>query len=499
MAVGSDGFPALPFTPLLSPAQATMRCHILLLLATLIAATAPAAQRPNVILVMADDQGWGETGYNGHPLLKTPHLDAMAENGLRFNRFYAGAPVCSPTRAAVLTGRSCYRVGVPEHGYALRHQEITLPQLLANAGYQTAHFGKWHLNGLRGPGAPIFRHDRFHPGTFGFDHWLSVTNFYDRDPLLSRMGTIEDNRGDSSDVIVAQALEHIQRQAAAKQPFFTIIWYGTPHSPFKASPEDNAPFQHLNENSMHHYGELVALDRSVGVLRKGLRDLGIENETLLWYCSDNGGLPGIQPGTTGELRGNKGLIYEGGLRVPGIMEWPGTIKPRQTDYPASVMDMMPTVLELAGTAYPESERPRDGISLTGLFDGPVDTSRPDPIEFRYRTKAAIVDGKWKLLTQDFNQGSYQLYDLESDPGETSDVATEHPDVFQSLKHQLTAWLASTDASEAGKDYPEGRVDPDHPEPMFWVDREDYQPYLERWKNRWEYRSWLERRRRNQGN
>lgn len=473
-----------------------MRYSLPVLLCLFLGATLHAAARPNVILVMADDQGWGETSYNRHPLLSTPNLDAMAENGLQFNRFYAGAPVCSPTRAAVLTGRSCYRAGVPEHGFALRHQEITLPQLLSNAGYQTAHFGKWHLNGLRGPGVPIFKHDAFHPGTFGFDHWLSVTNFYDRDPLLSRMGTIEDNRGDSSDVIVDHALRHIGKQAAADRPFFTIIWYGTPHSPFKASADDNEPFKHLNDSSMHHYGELVALDRSVGTLRKGLRELGIERDTLLWYCSDNGGLPRIEPGTTGGLRGNKGTIFEGGLRVPGIIEWPGTVKSRQTDFPASVMDMLPTVLQLAGADYPAPSRPLDGISLVPLFDGSVQTRRRDPIEFRYRTKAAIVDGDWKLLTQDFNKKTFELYNLKQNPSESTNVAQEHPDVYASLKRQLTDWLASTDASEAGRDYPEGEVDPNHPEPMFWVDREDYQTHLDQWKDRWEYKSWIERRQRN---
>lgn len=451
--------------------------------------------RPNIILVMADDQGWGETSYNNHPRLKTPNLDAMSEAGLRFNRFYAGAPVCSPTRAAVLTGRSCYRVGVPEHGYALRHQEITLPELMSRAGYQTAHFGKWHLNGLRGPGVPILRHDKFHPGTFGFDHWLSVTNFYDRDPLLSRGGEFEDFQGDSSDVIVEQALRHIKIQSAADKPFFTVIWYGTPHSPFKASKEDNQLFQDLGQASMHHYGELVALDRSVGALRSGLRELGIEKQTLFWYCSDNGGLPKIKPATTGGLRGNKGLIYEGGLRVPGIIEWPGTIKPRQTDFPASVMDMMPTILDLAEIKHPAPERPRDGISLTALFDGETaaENKRTEPIFFRYKSKAAIVDGDWKLLTNDYNKDQFELYNLEDDFAESNNVVEKNFKRFSQMRKQLRAWLESTNASQAGKDYPEGTVAADHPKPMFWVDRADYKPYFDQFEKRWEYKSWIQRR------
>lgn len=467
----------------------------LLLAAAALIPVASYAASPNILLVMADDQGWGETSYNNHPRLKTPHLDAMSQSGLRFNRFYAGAPVCSPTRAAVLTGRSCYRVGVPEHGYALRHQEITLAEVLSKSGYQTAHFGKWHLNGLRGPGAPIFAHDKFHPGTFGFDHWLSVTNFYDRDPLLSREGEVEDHRGDSSDVIVAEALKHIEHQSAAGKPFFTVIWYGTPHAPFKASAEDNKPFEDLDESSMHHYGELVALDRSIGTLRTGLRKLGIEKQTLFWYCSDNGGLPGIKPATTGGLRGNKGTIFEGGLRVPGIIEWPGTVTPGQTDYPASVMDMMPTILELADVSHPAPDRPRDGISLTHLLHdrSTNQEQRSEPIFFRYKTSAAVVDRDWKVLTRNYAKGEFELYNLAEDVAETTDVGAKHPQRLESLKHQLQSWLASTDASEAGRDYPQGNVDPDHPQPMFWVDREDYQSHLNDWKDRWEYKSWIQRR------
>ncbi|MEO1525401.1 MAG: sulfatase-like hydrolase/transferase [Planctomycetota bacterium] len=456
-----------------------------------------AEDRPNFVLVMADDQGWGETSYNGHPLLKTPQLDAMAGNGLRFNRFYAGAPVCSPTRAAVLTGRASCRTGVPEHGYALRHQEITLPALLRQAGYQTAHFGKWHLNGLRGPGVPILQSDRFHPGIFGFDHWLSVTNFYDRDPLLSRMGTFEPRQGDSSETIVEAALEHIAEQAENDEPFLTVIWYGTPHSPFKASDKDCRPFAHLDESSMHHYGELAALDRSIGALRRGLCKLGIEKRTLLWYCSDNGGLPKIDPPTTGNLRGNKGMIYEGGLRVPGIIEWPDTIAPRRTQYPACVMDIMPTLLELAGVNYPSATRPRDGVSLVRIFDQDPSTPRQEPLAFRYRDKAAIVDGDWKLLTNTFPK-QWELYDLRTDPTETSNVANQNPDVFERLRDRLTRWHKSVDESIEGKDYPEGTVEPNHPQPVHWVETERYEPYLEEWQQRWEYGNWIKRRRKQNG-
>ncbi len=144
-----------------------------------------STSKPNIILVMSDDQGWGQVGYNNHPILKTPNLDAMAENGLRFDRFYAGAPNCSPTRATVLTGRANDRTGVIDHSHALRLQERPLAEALRQQGYATAHFGKWHLDGIRGPGVPILATDPHNPSRYGFEQWLSTTNFFELNPILS--------------------------------------------------------------------------------------------------------------------------------------------------------------------------------------------------------------------------------------------------------------------------------------------------------------------------
>src|SRR5687767_2361957 len=206
-----------------------------------------AETRPNIILVMADDMGWGQTSYNHHPILKTPNLDAMAASGLRFDRFYAGAPVCSPTRASVLTGRANDRAAVFSHGYALRLQEKTIAQALRSAGYVTGHFGKWHLNGLRGPGAPVLASDVRNPGNFGFDEWVSTTNFFDLNPLLSRRGAIEEFKGDSSEVVVAEALKFLAQHRGGAKPILAVIWYGTPHNPFRALPADKAGFASLTE------------------------------------------------------------------------------------------------------------------------------------------------------------------------------------------------------------------------------------------------------------
>lgn len=447
--------------------------------------------RPHIVLVMADDMGWGQTGYRGHTLLKTPHLDAMAKNGLRFERFYAGNPVCSPTRAALLTGRTNDRTGVLSHGYALRLQEKTIAQALKTAGYTTGHFGKWHLNGYRGPGAPAIEGDPRSPAAFGFDEYLSATNFIDMDPLLGRNGKPEKLKGDSSEVIVAEALRFIETQHAANKATFTVIWYGTPHSPFRASEEDKAPFVELPAASADHHGELIAMDRSIGTLRAKLRDLGIAENTLLVFNSDNGGLPDITPNTTGGLRGNKGTVYEGGLRVPGIMEWPAVIQPRITSYPACVTDLLPTIADILGLPKDTFPHALDGVSLKPLFTsetGPRET----PIGFRYGSKAAFIVGSHKLVTQDHTQDDFELYDLENDPGETRNMAITKPEVYANLKEQFLSWNAGVQASFEGKDYAGGKVVPPDPEPVNWFEAVPYKPWLTQWSDYWAYQAYFDR-------
>lgn len=469
----------------------TMRACALVAIAFLatIAHAAPT-DPPNIVLVMADDMGWGQTGYYNHPILKTPHLDAMAANGLRFDRFYAGAPVCSPTRASVLTGRTNDRTGVESHGYALRRQEHSVARAFRDAGYATGHFGKWHLNGLRGPGVPILAGDDHNPGEFGFDQWLSVTNFFDRNPIMSRNGDFEEFKGDSSEIIVSEALKFIGEQAKSKQPFFTVIWYGTPHSPWVAADADKTAFAELNANSQNHYGELVAMDRSIGALRTGLRQLQIEENTLFWFCSDNGGLPKIVPETVGGLRGFKGSVFEGGLRVPAVIEWPkGIPTSRVTSYPACTMDVFSTLAQVAGIPNSVMLQPQDGTSLVPLFQKDV-KRRETPIGFRHTGRAALIDNNYKLITLNIKQDAFQLVDLETDPGEQHDIARERPDVARRMKATFRRWNQSVEASVAGQDYPEGKVSATEPKPRFWTAVKEYQPYFEAWKQRPEYKSRL---------
>ena len=453
----------------------------------------PQPPPPNFVLVMADDMGWGQTGYYDHPVLKTPNIDAMASAGLRFDRFYAGAPNCSPTRATVLTGRTHDRTGVEDHGFGMHPQERTIARALDEVGYSTGHFGKWHLNGLRGPGVPVLADDPRNPGAFGFDEWLSVTNFFERDPLMSRKGLFVQMQGDSSEIVVDQALEFIGRCAASAKPFLAVLWYGTPHSPWIASEEDRAQFASLDERSQHHYGELVAMDRSIGTLRAGLREFGIDGNTLLWFTSDNGGLRNIEPGTVGGLRGFKGSLYEGGIRVPAVIEWPERIRePRINSFPASTMDIFPTVAAAAGAPPSAALQPQDGMDLSPLFTQDPG-SREKPIGFRHMGKLALIDNDLKVVkAQADPDGKWEIFNLGSDPGETNDISASNPESTARLIQALQEWNASVDASAAGQDYPRGDFDPEGSQPRWWTVQDGYSPYIEEWRSRPEYVRYIER-------
>jgi arylsulfatase A-like enzyme len=449
-----------------------MKQLILLLLALSV-----LAERPHIVLVMTDDQGWGQMGYRGHSHLRTPHLDAMAKNGLRFERFYAGASNCSPTRATVMTGRTNDRSGVHDHGYPMRLQEKTIARALRDSGYVTGHFGKWHLNGLRGPGVPILKDDSHSPGGFGFDTWFSVTNFFDRDPLMSRQGEFVQKQGDSSEVTVDEALAFMRSKKSGDAPIFVVIWYGTPHSPMIGSEEDRKPFADLPSQQQHQLAELVAMDRSVGALRAGLREMGIADNTLLWFNSDNGGLPKMGADTVGGLRGFKNSMYEGGLRVPAVIEWPAVIKPRITHYPAGTVDIFPTVAEIAKLPSDAMLKPIDGSSLRALFDAEI-AKRAKPLFFRHRDRGVIIDNDLKLHA---NKGKFELYDLAADAKEATNILKSRPEIAERLKKAYQAWDTTVEASVAGKDYPSGQVAPKQPERRFWRDDPAYAPYAKAWE------------------
>jgi arylsulfatase A-like enzyme len=420
--------------------------------------TAQAAneERPNIILIMSDDQGWGQVGYMNHPHLKgkTPHLDAMAESGIRFNRFYAAASVCSPTRASVLTGRSPRRTGVPGLHKRLCLQEKTLPQALKKAGYATAHFGKWHLGGVQGSAMPVLPDDPNGPKHYGFDEWLSATNYIEMNPLMTHNGEIVYLKGESSVLMVEAGLKFIE--ANKDKPTFTVLWYGSPHYPYTALEQDMVGLpKDMDKRQRNLFGEIIAMDRSIGMLRAGLREMNLAENTLIWFCSDNGGRD-HEPHAMAGLRGHKGNLYEGGIRVPGLIEWPGKIKPQVTDFPASTMDIMPTLIDLLDLPKDSMLDVVDGESIVPLFSGST-PQRTRPIYFGNKGMA-VIDGRYKLVKIGRGKGpKWQLYDLEEDPAETTDLVTKFPERVEKMKAEAEAISASIDASELGKDYPEGKV------------------------------------------
>ena len=233
--------------------RAIMRVQInglLMGLALFACITAQAAEHPNIVLLMGDDHGWDETGYNGHPYLKTPVLDEMAATGLRLDSFYAAHPSCSPTRSSVLTGRHPNRCGVFAPGWSIRPEEITIAQLLHRAGYHCAHFGKWHLG-------PVNASSPTNPGAMGFDYWLSHDNFFELNPMLSRNGgPPEKFEGEGSEILVTEAIKYLSEDSKQRQPFFLVIWYGSPHEPYSGLPEDLAKYDEVPE---HFKGRTIRL------------------------------------------------------------------------------------------------------------------------------------------------------------------------------------------------------------------------------------------------
>ena len=407
---------------------------------------AAAEARPNVILCMSDDQGWADVSYNEQGRLvngpfKTTELDKMAAAGLRFDRFYAAAPVCSPTRGSCLTGRHPFRYGVTTYGKPLKLEEKTIAQSLAAVGYKTGHFGKWHLNGKSGAGKPIAKDDPLNPGAFGFETWFSVSNFFDTNAKFSRNGETVATQGDGSDVVVAEALKWLDslKAQAPDKPFLAVIWFGSPHEPHKPLPADLQAAGGDKE-----LGEIAGIDRAMGALRKGLRARGLADNTMLWFNSDNG-----RPTENKPLRGGKSDLYEGGIREPGICEWPAHVKPGRTAVPVVTSDFYPTILAAAGVTMPKDKpQPLDGINLMPLLEGKM-VERPSPIGFMSGVGTALSDNRYKLLVV---KDGKQLYDLTEDLGEAHDLAGAKPDIVAKMSQVLDVWAASVHKSAAGADY-----------------------------------------------
>ena len=452
-----------------------------------------AVDHPNVIMIMCDDLGYGDTGFNGNKVVRTPHLDEIASKGIIFNRFYTASPVCSPTRASCLTGRNPFRMNIPNANSGhMKTEEVTIAEILRRNKYRTGHFGKWHLGTLT---TKITDSNRGRPGNFrefsipsqhGFDEFFSteakVPTF---DPMLKpkrydekigespRFGWAKvveadsaeefgtyywngkekrvttDLEGDNSKVIMDRALEFIERHSGSKKPFFTVIWLHTPHLPVVSDEEYRAQYQDLGFKEQLYYGSISAMDEQVGRLWQKLVDLEEADNTMLWFCSDNGPENGT-PGSSGQFRERKGSLYEGGLRVPAFVVWPQKFEDFQKiDFPVMTSDYLPTILDLLDIKH-QLARPMDGMSIVTALDGFMH-EREKPMGFLFRSKRSWMTHQYKLISVDDGE-NYELYDLLKDPQEEQDISASNAEIVSEMKEDLLTWIESVNDSRTGGDY-----------------------------------------------
>lgn len=432
--------------------------------------------RPNIILLLADDLGYRDISCFGSPAVKTPHLDKLATGGLSFTKFYAASAVCTPTRASILTGRYPLRFGITRHfndrNQWLPESATTVAELLKGAGYNTAHIGKWHLGGLHVDENGKRLENQPGPRQHGFDYYQTQI---EQQPMRGKMGkerTIfrkggtvllrNDQRITEDDPYYAKhftdangdfATEMIEKFAAQDKPFFINMWWLVPHKPYEPAPEphwSNTAAEGISDDQ-HRFRSMVQhMDAKVGQMLTKLEELGIADNTIVVFTSDNGA---AFEGNIGELKGGKTDLHEGGIRVPMVVRWPAAIKAGGTTATfGHSNDLLPTFCEAAGIKL-SAETPIDGISLLPNFKGEQSQQqrgttlwqlnlyksiqrkykKPKP----YATEVAM-QGKWKLLSRDGEP--VELFDIEADPNETQNLLNDYPELVKSLTAKVDGFL-----------------------------------------------------------
>ena len=446
--------------------------------------------RPNVIFAMADDLGWGDVEYNNGNA-RTPNLNEMTQSShaILLQRHYSGGSVCSPTRGTVLTGRNHNRYclwdanagpqptdQVTPEKMALPFSEITIAEVMREAGYSTALFGKWHLGDFQPLKGGNTKWPVSHPGQHGFDQWVATarsgpTCTYNcgcfgvtcprgrqtcENYFTIKSGNLEGwpelITGDDSHFIWSLAEKYVREQVEANKPFFLYLPFHTPHFPFVATQQYKEFYHKLNFNvaQADYYGSISAMDKVIGKVRELLEELDIKKNTLFWFTSDNG--PEIDTsGTTNGLRGMKRQLYEGGIRVPGVIEWPSVITSNKvSSFPVVTSDLLPTIYDIL-EIEPSDNRPMDGISILPLLQGKVE-KRSQLIHWAYNIRGNF-DGLYKVATRgdrykligNYMYGEfakYELYDLANDIGETNDLSESKPAIASEMISQFEKWMKS---------------------------------------------------------
>lgn len=466
--------------------------------------------KTNVILLMSDDQGWGDVAYNGNKIIHTPSLDKMAKEGIKLDRFYAAAPVCSPTRGSVLTGRHPFRYGIEWAGVGhMPRNEVTIAEVLADNGYQTGHFGKWHVGQLSKtikqgyfPGdlaepkhySPPWEngfHESFSTesmmptynpyyyqggdhGTKEYRHLQSeptalgqkTGGFRWRDHYWTGPGKMVDDwlAGDDSKIVMDKAVNFIDRKVENEEPFLAVIWFHTPHTPLVASNEDRALYAKHPIKAQHFYGAVTAMDRQIGRLRKHLKSLNISDNTIVWFKSDNGPSYIHNFNSSGPFSGKKAELKEGGIRVPSLIEWPNKLTGGQTiTAPMSTMDVYPTILAALNIEQPTNQPKLDGENVFPILSNKTN-KRHHAIPFQSpmrgvkydadnsRLQYALSGEQYKIFSSD-NGKIWELFDIINDKEEQINIASKHPDIVKQMKTELYTWKEETkiDALDAYSD------------------------------------------------
>ena len=414
--------------------------------------------KPNIIVILSDDQGFGDLSCHGNPVLKTPNLDRLHDEGVRFTHFHV-SPTCSPTRAALLTGKHEMRSGISHTIYErerLSLKATTLAQVLKKAGYTTGIFGKWHLGD----------EDAYQPDKRGFDEVFihgaggigqsypgsggdAPGNTY-FSPAIWHNGRFEKTQGYCTDVFFAEATRWIEAKKGA-QPFFAYITPNAPHGPLQVRPEDEARYtgKGLAASEAKFFGMIANIDDNVGKLLEKLKDWGIERDTLVVFMNDNGGTAGVKVHNAG-MRGSKNTAFQGGTRAASFWRWPGMLKPADCDRLTAHVDVLPTLAELSGAKRPQG---LDGRSLMPLLKNPsarwaerklfVHTGRWEPGQPPNKySSAGVRFSHYNAVATENPAARWQLFDLDKDPGETMSVASQNPKLVQEIDRDYDAWWAS---------------------------------------------------------
>lgn len=429
--------------------------------------------KPNIVFIMADDLGNADLGYRGGEI-RTPNIDALAKGGVRLESFY-GEPVCTPSRAALMTGRYPMRYGLqtlvifPSHTYGLPTDEKTLPQALKEAGYKTMMVGKWHLG---------HADRKYWPQNRGFDYFygnvIGEVDYFTRERGgaidWQRNGTFLKEEGYYTELIGDDAVKLIGEQDG-KTPFFLYFASLAPHAPYQAPQSYIDQYKSVPDPLRRSYSAMItSLDDQVGRIVAELDRKGLRDNTIILFASDNAGattglfasgsksqqerdteVGGIEqgqkaPASNAPFRGGKGSLYEGGVRVPSFVNWPAQLKPAVVDAPLHMVDVMPTLLALAdGTGSPD--HPFDGRDMWDTLAKGAPSPNEDVLINVEAFRGAVRKGDWKLLKVALLPGKTELYDLAKDPGETTNVAAEHPDIVADLEARLIAYAREQKPSE----------------------------------------------------